>query len=106
VKANPGAVILASMAALPTSVQSIVADPSDIFNQGPCAAGTTIGTPQCMVQLKHSCTNGMVAGDPAVRLSQVIEAAPRHYEADVCGSSFDAALQSIADAILQARLGN
>jgi hypothetical protein len=103
VKANPGAVILASLAAPVTPVQSILANPQDPM-QPTCAApnGST-----CMVMLKHSCVSGMVTGDPPVRLTQVVEAAPRHSTSDVvCGASFDAALQSIADAILQARLGN
>jgi hypothetical protein len=105
VKANPASVILASLAAPVTPVQAILALPTDA-TQPSCAPGATVGTAQCQVQLKHSCTGtGMVFGDPAVRIAQVVEAAPRHFEANVCDGAFDAALQSIADAILAARQG-
>src|SRR5437764_625216 len=84
VKSNPAAVILGSVAAPPIPVASVLTD-----NSGqPCA---TLGT-SCHVTLQHSCTAGAIVGDPAVRLSQLIHAAARFSEANVCGSDYTGAL--------------
>jgi hypothetical protein len=103
VKANPGSVILASLAAPTAPVSSFLGSPT---TYAPCA-GPPSGT-TCAVLLNHSCIqpqNPAINGDPAVRLAQVVESAPRHFEASVCDASFATSLQAIADAILQARLG-
>jgi hypothetical protein len=101
VKANPLSVLMTSLAAPPTPFETFLANPVTLV---PCA-GPPDGV-SCAVQLKRSCmASATVFGDPAVRISQVLHNAPRFFESNVCGGSFSTALQSIADAILQARLG-
>jgi hypothetical protein len=90
VKDNPSEVALIALAAPPTPFSTIAyAVSSDALNgalhQAPC--GPLLSS-QCFEAVKHSCQNQVdpnFFGDPAVRLAQVVEAAPLHQFTSICG---------------------
>jgi hypothetical protein len=103
VKSNPAAVILASLQAPTTPVESIQ---GNIQTYQPCAG--PVGQAMCEILLQHSCVNPVntaINGDPAVRMAQVLNAVSRNLQSSVCESDYTPAMQSIADRILAARMG-
>jgi hypothetical protein len=100
-KANPSAVILASINAPAMPFSTRLGNPQ---TYAPCN-GPVDGV-TCVPLLNHSCSaSAGFFGDPAVRLSQVLQAAPNHIENTLCATDYTPAMQAVADAIVALRLG-
>jgi hypothetical protein len=92
VKADPSDVILAMNSAPPTPVGWSITMP--------CA--DQVKTPSCPI-LNHSCvapTNAQFFGDPAVRLSVVIDAGYTSQRTSICDPSYTPALDDLAQKII------
>jgi hypothetical protein len=97
VKIDPNDVILASITAPPTPVGEKLTTP--------CADATA---PSCTV-LAHSCVapapvdamgNPLFFGDPAVRISSVVNAVKLHQQTSICDTDYTSAIQGIGDIIV------
>ena len=91
VKADPSDVILASINAPPTPVGTLLTMP--------CA--DQVNTPVCPI-LNHSCVdaaNPMFFGDPAVRISAVVDAALTAQRTSMCQSDYSSAVDALAQSI-------
>jgi hypothetical protein len=91
VKADPSDVILASIAAPPAPVGVLVTMP--------CA--DQVNTPQCPI-LNHSCvdaSNAIFFGDPAVRISAVVDAAVTSQRTSLCDADYSSAIDALAQSI-------
>jgi hypothetical protein len=92
VKADPTDVILMAIAAPATPFATIVTSP--------CA--DQVNTASCPI-LAHSCTstsNAQLFGDPAVRLSAVVNAAPTSQIASACADDYSTELAALAQKII------
>ncbi len=92
VKADPSDVILASIAAPPA--------PFGWTITSPCV--DQVNTPQCPI-LNHSCVapaNPLFFGDPAVRLSAVVDAAYTSQRSSSCETDYSPAVDGLAQKII------
>jgi hypothetical protein len=84
VKADPRDVILFAWDAPTTPFATTTGDPN---TGAPCPAGVPVGMPNCQVYLEHSCNaSPAFFGDPAVRLSTVVNSITHHREFSICDS--------------------
>jgi hypothetical protein len=100
VKADPSMVILAAIIAAPTVVESLQIDPR-VAGEQQCAGPVDGKT--CAVVLQHSCMapqNPQFFGDPAVRINDVVSAAPNHQITSICDTNYQGALQSLGNMII------
>ena len=99
VKSDPNQVLLASLAAPPIPVASVLATTDAQGRYTSCPAISTT----CTVELQRSCvapTNSAFFGDPAVRLDQVMQTVGHRLEASVCDVSYQATMQTLGQEIL------
>ena len=100
VKVNPQDVILTSIMAPTTPIQSILANPVN-----PSGAYTTCPGPvmqgTCQVSVDHSCVSPTgFYGDPPVRLSAVINSVKNKQFTSVCDASYKSAIEGLAQLIV------
>ncbi len=109
VKDDPLRVILASIAAPADPVTVILGNPATPAGQSylQCGQLNENSTPPCVPLLQHSCTNPqrpVLFGDPAVRLSAVVNAVQLHTGSSICDGDYGDTMVSIAK-IVDAYLG-
>ena len=99
VRSDPDDVLLVSIAAPPSPVQSIVGSPA---TYQPCSSGAAVDGTQCAVLLSHSCTAPTEAtffGDPAVRISQVLSSVRHSQTNSICDTDYTSALTGLGQLI-------
>jgi hypothetical protein len=103
VKVDPNDVILVGIIGPTTPYESILANPS------PMPPGPYVQCPgpvdgmKCAVVLQHSCIapqNTQFFGDPAVRITEVINSSANQQLTSICDTSYQAALQSLGQLIV------
>jgi hypothetical protein len=97
VKIDPTDVILATLSAPETPVESLLANPQ-LTPPGPYEPCTGPLATTCAVTLQHSCvspSNSSFFGDPAVRLRQVVSSAYASHNTSICDGSYSTAMQSL-----------
>jgi hypothetical protein len=80
-KRDPRDVILVSIAAPPTPVASAIEPPDTVVLEHSCIAPPPL--------------DKTFFGDPAVRINQVVSAAPNHLQPSICDTDYTSALQSL-----------
>ena len=103
VKVDPNDVILVGIVAPPSPVESILANPSPQPPGPYTQCPGPIDGKTCAVVLQHSCiasTNTSFFGDPAVRISEVINSSINKQLTSICDTSYQAALQSLGQLII------
>jgi hypothetical protein len=106
IKDDPGMVVLGSISAPASPVQSMLANPSPT-PPGPYQScpGPADGM-KCAVVLQHSCVtpmNTQFFGDPAVRLRQVVDAVAHTQETTMCQTSYQTAMDNLGSLITSAQ---
>jgi hypothetical protein len=105
VKADPLDLVLVSIQAPATPVQSILSNPGTTGGTpyAQCGQLNEISNPPCVPVLQHSCMNNnapVFFGDPGVRLSTVFSAVKSNSIHDICSADFSPAIQSLVSQVV------
>jgi hypothetical protein len=102
-KVDPNDVILVAIAGPTNDVESILANPNPQPPGPYVACPGPVDGKTCAVVLQHSCIaaqNTQFFGDPAVRISAVVNSVKNNQFTSICDTSYQAALQSLGQLIV------